>query len=163
MSKTTEISNSADVIDSRDVIERIDALQDERQTLVDAVESAQEEMDDKAPDDDGGEASDERAETLKSATDELAEWDDSEEAAELKALLALQEEAEGYANGDWPHGATLIRESYFVEAMQELCEDIGDIPKEMPSYLVIDWEATARNLRMDYTEVDFDGIAYLVR
>lgn len=37
-----DISNMEDVMDSRDVVERIDELDAERQTLVDAVEEAEE-------------------------------------------------------------------------------------------------------------------------
>lgn len=59
--------------------------------------------------------------------------------------------------------AQLIRESYFTEAMRELVSDIGDLPKDVPGYLVIDWEATAENLKVDYTAVDFDGVTYYVR
>jgi hypothetical protein len=42
-------------------------------------------------------------------------------------------------------------------------EDVGDLPRGIPSYIVIDWAATADNLKVDYTEVDFDGVTYLVR
>lgn len=132
------IDNSEDVIDSRDVTARIEELEGERDA---ANEDAP------AVDDDG-----------------LTAWDrdNSEDAAELKALKALADEAEGYAP-DWTYGAALIRESYFVEYCQDLLEDIGDLPKDLPSYIEIDWEATARNLKVDYTEVDFDGVPYLVR
>ena len=37
----SEINNAADVIDSRDVIERIEELQDERQALADELEEAE--------------------------------------------------------------------------------------------------------------------------
>ena len=36
----------------------------------------------------------------------------------------------------------------------QLAEDVGDIPRDLPSYIVIDWEATARNIMFDYFEVD---------
>ena len=90
------------------------------------------------------------------------EWEESDANDELKALQSLAEEAEGYAE-DWHYGTTLIRESYFVEYCQELCSDIGALPKEIPSYVVIDWEATAENLKADYTEVEFGDVTYLVR
>lgn len=86
------------------------------------------------------------------------EYDDSE----LTELQALVSEAEGYCP-DWKHGAALIRESYFTEYCEQLCEDIGDIPHGMPAYIVVDWEATANNIKVDYTEVDFGGVTYLVR
>lgn len=31
------------------------------------------------------------------------------------------------------------------------------------SLIEIDWEATARNIAMDYTTVDFDGVTYYIR
>jgi hypothetical protein len=40
---------------------------------------------------------------------------------------------------------------------------IGDMPKEIPSYIVIDWDATAENIQADYTSVDFDGVTYWIR
>lgn len=60
-------------------------------------------------------------------------------------------------------GSHLYSSPYFVDYCQELCADIGDVPKDMPGYLVIDWEATARNIKFDYTEVDFDGVLYQIR
>lgn len=64
--------------------------------------------------------------------------------------------------GDW-YPVGFIRDSYFTEAMKELVEDIGDLPKNAPAYLVIDWEATADNLRVDYSSVEIDGAIYWYR
>ena len=36
--------------------------------------------------------------------------------------------------------------------VQEMLEGCGDIPKGLPWYIHIDWEATARDVMMDYTE-----------
>lgn len=33
---------------------------------------------------------------------------------------------------------------------QELLESCGDIPKDLPIYVHIDWEATARDIMLDY-------------
>ena len=38
------------------------------------------------------------------------------------------------------------------EFVRELLESCGDIPKDLPAYIHIDWEATARDIMMDYTE-----------
>ena len=86
---------------------------------------------------------------------------DEEEQQELDSLKALTEEAD---SSEWSFGVTLIRESYFEDYAQEFAEDIGAIGKEnnWPAYC-IDWEWAARELRMDYTEVDFGGTAYLFR
>ena len=86
----------------------------------------------------------------------------SSEKAELETLAKLDEEGRDYAP-DWEHGTTLIRDSYFEDYVRELLEDCGDIPKNIPHYIAIDWEQTARNIRVDYTSVDFDGVTYWVR
>lgn len=149
-----DISNSDDVIDSRDVIKRIEELEGERETLADEIEehrAAHEAAEESAPDADFDEAK-----AFTRAEENLEEWD-NDNGDELKTLKKLADDGETL--GDWTYGVTLIRESY----CQELVEDIGDMPKDFPSYIVIDWEATARNLRADYTEIDYDGIAYLAR
>lgn len=142
----TAITNQDDVIDSRDVIDRIVELSDRREAL-------QEEFD---------------ADPANEGVDfdnwvcNQTDWS-REEQEELDALKALAEEAAGYAP-DWRYGATLIREDYFYDSYAEqLCKDIGAIPSDMPDYIVIDWDATAKNLVVDYTEVDFDGETYLIR
>ena len=161
------ISNNDDVIDSRDVIHRIEELEAKEDEWTEAKENlagitAQYDAAvDGAPDADfdvSSDAVDEAQEALNTIEIDF----DEDEREELKVLRELAEEAEGYAS-DWIYGATLIRESYFEEYCQQLVEDIGDLPKDMPGYLVIDWEATAHNLRQDYTSVDFDGVDYLVR
>ena len=35
---------------------------------------------------------------------------------------------------------------------QDLLESCGDIPKNLPFYVYIDWESTARDIMMDYSE-----------
>lgn len=109
--------------------------------------------------DEAQEEADDRAETFHMF--EFKEFDPGN-AEELVALKKFSEEAEQYCD-DWLHGATVIRESYFTEYCKEFVEDVGDMPKKLPSYMVIDWQKTADNLREDYTEIDFDGVTYLVR
>ncbi len=102
---------------------------------------------------------------LKDARDnaktELAEWD-AENADALKALESFNEEGEQNSS-EWTHGETVIREDYFEEYAKQLVEDIGDLPKDIPSYIEIDWTATAKNLEADYSTIEWDGENYLVR
>jgi hypothetical protein len=37
------------------------------------------------------------------------------------------------------------------------------MPRDIPNYIVIDWESTASNVEADYMSVDFDGTEYLMR
>ena len=38
--------------------------------------------------------------------------------------------------------------------VQQLLEDCGSLPSDLPSYIHIDWERTARDIMSDYTEYD---------
>lgn len=73
----------------------------------------------------------------------------------------LVEQCECY--GDWQYGEALIRRSYWAKYVQEMLEDTGDIPKDIPWYIAIDWDKTADNVEADYMSVDFDGVEYLIR
>jgi len=145
---TSEIDNGQDVIDSRDVIARIEGLEvellDLEETLDDLVRTFGE------------------AEDKEEASEAIVEWKESE-GEELKALKDLAEEASG--SPDWMHGEGLIRDSYFTEYCEHLCKDIGDLPNELPWYIEshIDWDGVANEIKMDYMEVDFDGVAYFIR
>lgn len=167
-----EVSNTDDLIDSRDVIARIEELEGERESLAEAVTEAEEAVSELAAEGieesphgvpPGSPALVAACADLVKAQEALAEWDSSEEAAELAALRALAEEGENYAE-DWMHGATLIRESYFEDYARDFADDIGAIKRDMAwPCNHIDWAAAADELKTDYTEIDFGGVPYLVR
>lgn len=202
------ITNYDDIIDSRNVIERIEELEGE---LDEAFQARSEERRDELEEElddariDRNDAVDELEEgavplvdfpefvnlvaadpehplyekaleftrmnndTLFSTLDEFADEaakDTSDplydEASEYLSLKDLERQAEGYS--DWQDGAQLIRESYFQDYAQQLADDIGAVNANAtwPNNC-IDWEQAARELVVDYTSVDFDGVAYFVR
>lgn len=109
----------------------------------------------------------ERIEELQSDFDLDPDLLGEEEREELQTLLAILEDLKGCGGdeqwrGDW-YPITLIRESYFTDYVQELLEDCGEIPRDLPHYIHIDWEATARNVMVDYSTVTIDGVDYLYR
>lgn len=161
MSRSITINNTYHVIDSRDVIARIQELDDDRKSLADAVDEARAAMDDCPDTTDAVEHANDLARDLKRSLENLEEWDNENDAEELVALKALADNGEKIH--DWKHGVTMIHEDYFTEYCQELVVDIGDLPNNIPGYLVIDWEATARNLVQDYTTLDFAGQTYYAR
>lgn len=117
-----------DIIDLREVTERVEELRDGRDEYNDKMgdPGAWSKIEDGEP----------------------------EELAELEALLS---ELAGYGGdhqweSDW-YPLTLIADGYFVEAMRELVMDIGDMPRELPSYLEID----------DYSSIKFNGTTYWYR
>lgn len=64
---------------------------------------------------------------------------------------------------EFNHGETLIHEDYWVDYCQELCEDVGYISKDFPSWIEIDWESTAQNISADYTTVRYQGEDFYAR
>lgn len=146
----------SNIIDTRDLQERLEELQG----LKEAVETAQSIVDELMVSDLAAAQPnfDEKLDEARAELDEACEAFDSDAQSELEELEALSEEV-----SEWTSGNQLIPEDDFEDYCQELCEDIGDIPKDLPSYIVIDWEATARNLKADYSEVEYQGTTYLYR
>ena len=132
MTIETSTMHLDDIIDVRDIIERIEELESSK--------------DDHEAEPDGG------------------HWSD-EEAQELQTLTDIMDELKGCSGdkqwrGDW-YPVTLIRESHFEEAMDELVEDCFEVPKDLPLFITItiDYEA----LRQDYSTVEIDGVTYFYR
>jgi hypothetical protein len=133
-----EISSSDDVIDVRDVIERVEHLEPIREP---------------GPVDLGSEDN-------ENSQDDLF--------AELSGLEKLLDELKGYGGdeqwrGDW-YPITLIRDSYFKDYAQQFAEDNGAIENNgrWPNYC-IDWDRAAHDLQADYSSVEFDGVTYWYR
>jgi hypothetical protein len=93
-----------------------------------------------------------------------ASGDDPEIAHTLELILAdlCGNGGDEDWRGDW-YPVTLIADYYFTDYVRELLEDCGDIPSDLPSWVEIDWEATARNVRTDYTCTEIDGSTYWYR
>ena len=132
-----KIDNCDDVIDSREVVARIDELQAEKDAHEDPEASHSESWADSDPD---------AAQELE----QLNGW-----------YWKLRD-----VGGDTPEdGLTLVRETYWVDYVKELAEETSEIDFSKLTWPLtcIDWEQAARELQMDYTSVDFDGITYYVR
>ena len=128
------LDNSEDLLDVRDIIARVEELEDERDAL------------------DG--------ETYEA-------WQAGPQADELALLCVLLQDLAGNGcdenwRGDW-YPVNLIRDSYFTDYAQELVEDCGYIAMDFPNWIAIDWEATARNVQMDYISTEFGGVTYWYR
>ena len=81
-------------------------------------------------------------------------------AAEMVALIAFRDEADHLP--DWEYGETFIHETHFTDYVQELVEDSGYIPADLPGWLAnaIDWEKVADAYKEDYTEFELQGATY---
>lgn len=92
---------------------------------------------------------------------------DEEDEKEFKLLESLLEELKGMGGdeqwkGDW-YPITLIRDSYFKDYTEELCKDVGYISSDFPSWIEVDWEATADNVQQDYSSIEIEGVEYWYR
>jgi hypothetical protein len=134
------ITNTDKIIDSRDIIERLNELE---QDIIDACGK------------DAGDFGD--VETWL----EYAESENVEAVEEYRSLYKLQEQCEDYS--DWQYGETLIHADYWLDYVEGLLIDCGDLPRDIPHYIAIDWEKTADYIESDYTRVDFNGEEYLIR
>lgn len=127
-----EFNSTDDIIDVRDIIERFEELESDLEAYVEKMDDWQ------------------------------ANADATEEHAALEALLSdlCGNGGDEQWRGDW-YPVTLIRDSYFEQYMDELLEDCGDLPKDLPCYLSITVDYKA--LQMDYTSCEIDGVTYWYR
>ena len=146
------IYNTDETLDSRDIIQAADEVRAHIEKLKEAIEERREALGTPQEKDD----LDGKITSLK---EELMDFESDSDNA---ALLAFVEEAEGEVT-DWQFGATLIHASYMETYLREMLEDCGDIPRNLPSYIVIDWEATCEHLKADYSSIDFGGEEYFYR
>ena len=146
--------NITDTRDLRDRLDELKAKQDEIQNKKNELA----ELNNYVPDEDEQEEHDEEVEKLKEEIEDLESDFDEDEQEELAELEAMESEIP-----EWRHGETLIPEGCFVDYCEELCKDIGDMPRDMPWYIEIDWEKTAENIKADYSEIEYQGTTHLYR
>lgn len=90
-----------------------------------------------------------------------SEW--KEDWLDAIALIGEIDFVEDTIGDEFEYGVTLIEEAEFEEYVEDFLEDCGYIPKDFPSWIVIDWAETADNVKQDYSELEFDGVTYLYR
>jgi hypothetical protein len=66
---------------------------------------------------------------------------------------------------DFEYGVAIMHEDYFEEYCEELVKEIGDLSKNLPAYIEnnIDWSGVADDLKVDYSEAEYDGNTYYFR
>jgi hypothetical protein len=133
------IDNREDLLDVRDIIQRVEDLEETSNgSVVDGSAGAEYE----------------------------GHEDDHEEYAELTALLDELRGSGGDERwrGDW-YPVMLIRDSYFVTYAEGYAEELGLISDTSTGwpYTYIDWDRAADALQMDYTSIEYDGVTYWYR
>lgn len=93
--------------------------------------------------------------------EEIQDWKEgwSEEIEHIEEIDSIEEEI----GSEFDYGTTLIDEYDMEEYVKDLLEELGYIPKDFPSWIEIDWSATADNVKQDYSEVTYQGTEYFYR
>jgi hypothetical protein len=178
----TDFNWGDDIIDSRDIITRHEELQDEYNSLVEALEEAKGDLDDflrendtdpdsKDEDDDSvafiRRRLNELHEVVEEAQEALDQFNQSFDKDELDLLTEVI--SQGEDSPDWSYGEGLIHESYFTEYAEQLANDVCEFPKEFQSgqwpfnHMKIDWESAAQELQSDYFDISAGGETYWIR
>lgn len=160
------------IVDIRDVIERYEELETEKNFHDDAVAAARDHVAEFLSSQVDGRweiiAGVHETEATVTAANARAlqakaswELDNIGEFAHLRAIL---EELKGDSGdeqwrGDW-YPPTLIAEHHFTDYAKELLIDCGYFKGDLPPWIHIDWEKTAKEMLVDYTSIDIKGVTY---
>ena len=162
-------------IDSRDIQEEIDNIEGLKNDYESDLESLNDELNDlesELYDIENEEDYDDKQNDIDSKLEEIADKENeiqdcefgynrySEELAELEAL---KEEISNNSDEGFEYGIQLIHENDIDDYLHELLIDCGYIPKDMPSWIEIDWQATYDNMKQDYSEIELNGNTFYVR
>ena len=104
-------------------------------------------------------------EDIRFEEEEIESWkqDFEDELKEIEEINDLEDEINSYAGDNFDDGVFLIDADDFEDFVEQDLEDLGYIPKDFPTWIEIDWKATANNVQQDYSEVTFRGTTYLYR
>lgn len=153
------MARKTDNLDTRDLQERIDELEEEVDGQKETAREAWEVANNADP----------RSDADQMIIDQYPDVDDyiaaclesSGEADELKKLNDLKDE---FDHRLWKFGIILIAESNFKDEAMRLAEDtIVDFNTSRWPFTHIDWEAAANDLQSDYSSVEYDGETYWYR
>jgi hypothetical protein len=149
--KDLDVLAGSDIIDVREITERVEELEGEREGLEAACHE------------DGPEDT-----NVLGKLEELAAWDE-ENGEELAQLRGLLDELAGCGGdhewrGQW-YPLTLIRDSHFEDHAREIASDLHGREVENSSwpFSCIDWAGAAEALQQDYSAVEYGGITYWYR
>ncbi len=122
-------------IDTQELWDRRNELQDELETDDEAIDDGQ------------------REDTLP--RDERKEIED-----EIEALDKILDEIAGYS-GNGRGDTTLIAEDAFVDYAKDFARDTGAVSDDIGwPHKHIDWKAAAEELQQDFTSIDINGTTY---
>lgn len=131
------------IIDTRDLNVRLNEYED----MVSQMEDIKDEIVASSDDDD--------IESLEQDQSYIMDEFDEEE---YEILYQMRDEIP-----EWEHGNILVSDDEWTDYVKDLLKDTGEIPSYLPSYIIIDWDATAYQIQQDYSCIDYEGEIYWYR
>lgn len=162
-------------LDSRDIQSEIDNIESLKNDYESDLESLNDELNDLQNELYNIENEDDYADKQSDIDNKLEEIADKENeiqdcefeynrySEELAELESLKEEISNNSDEGFEYGIQLIHEDDIDDYLHELLIDCGYIPKDMPSWIEIDWQATYDNMKQDYNEIELNGNTFYVR
>ena len=155
-------------LDSRDIQSEIDNIESLKNDYESDLESLNDELNDlqnELYDIENEEDIDNKLEEISDKESEIqeCEFEYNRYAEELEELEALKEEISDNADEGFEYGIQLIHENYIDDYLDELLEDCDNLPKDLPHWIKIDWQATYDNMKEDYNEIELNGNTFYIR
>ena len=177
---TTYNLNIADIsfnssLDSRDIQKEIDNIkglkndyESDLESLNDELNDLESELYDIENEDDYADKQndiDNKLEEIAEKENEIqeCEFEYNRYSEELAELEELKEEIESNSDEGFEYGIQLIHENYIDDYLDELLEACGYIPKDLPTWIEIDWQATYDNMKEEYNEIELNGNTFYVQ
>ena len=95
--------------------------------------------------------------------DELKTLDKEYDEERIEAIEELIEEV---GRDNFEMGVAFIRENYWEQYCEDTAYDCGFLDRQdnsNPLHYHIDWQGWAKDVAMDYSQIDFDGDSYYWR
>ena len=162
-------------LDSRDIQEEIDnieSLKNDYELDLEALNNELEELESDLYDIENAEDYVSKQNDIDATLEQIAEKENEVQECEVKygryseeleELEALKDEISENSDEGFEYGIQLIHENDIDDYLHELLLDCGYIPKDMPSWIEIDWQATYDNMKQDYSELELNGNTFYVR
>ena len=162
-------------LDSRDIqgeIDNIEGLKDGYESDLESLNDELNDLQNELYDIENEEGYEDKQNDIDNKLEEIAEkeseiqdceFEYNRYCEELAELEALKEEIESNSDEGFEYGIQLIHESDIDDYLNEMLVDCGYIPKDMPSWIEINWEATYNNMKQDYSEIELNGNTFYVR
>lgn len=137
---TVSIDHS-DVIDTRDLQDLIEQLENDINCLTNEIEN------------------------LDEAENESEYQEKTEQLENMQNDLSILENIKDEVGSEFEHGESLIAEDYFTDYQRELLIDCGYLDRNLPWFIEsnINWDGVANDLKQDYSTIEIEGQTYYFR